>query len=117
MLDANPEAPLVEVIDAARLAGAVVVVVGVASGVTTTGLVGTIGSVVPGVVTNGDANGVGSVAQELTPRLAISEEPSGIPVLGLPPGVVGAVDVGVDGEASPIEPALHIPVTPTVPMA
>ena len=116
MLDWNPEAPLIEVIDAARLAGAVVVVVGVDSG--TTGMVGTVGSVVPGVAANGDTSGVGIVAQEPTPRLAISEEPSGMRALGLPPGVVGAVDIGVDGDAaSPFESALHIPVTPTVPMA
>jgi hypothetical protein len=116
MLDWNPEAPLIEVIDAARLAGAVVVVVGVDSG--TTGMFGTVGSVVPGVVANGDTNGVGIAAQEPTPRLAISEEPSGMPALGLPPGVVGAVDIGVDGDAaSPFESALHVPVTPTVPMA
>jgi hypothetical protein len=118
MLDWSPEAPLMEVIDAARLAGTVVVVVGVDSGAVTKGMVGTVGSVEPGVVANGDTSGVGIVAQELTPRLAISEEASGMPVLGLPPGVVGAVDIGVDGDAaSPLEPTLHIPVTPTVPMA
>jgi hypothetical protein len=118
MLDWNPEAPLIEVVDAARLAGAVVVVVGVDRRVVATGMVGTVGSVVPGVVANGDTSGVGIVAQEPTPRLAISEEPSGMPTLGLPPGVVGAVDVGVDGDAaSPFESALHVPVTPTVPMA
>ena len=72
----------------------------------------------PGVATNGDTPGIGIVAQELTPRLAISEEASGIPALGLPPGVTGVVDVGEDGDAaSPLEVALHIPVTPTVPAA
>lgn len=118
MLDWNPEAPLIDVVDAARLAGAVVVVVGVDRGVVTTGMVGTVGSIVPGVVANGDTNGVGIVAQEPTPRLAISEDPSGMPTLGLPPAVMGAVDVGVDGDAArPFESALHIPVAPTVPTA
>jgi hypothetical protein len=114
MLDWSLELLLMEVIDAARLGGAVVV--GVDSGVVTTGMVGTVGSVVPGVVANGDTNGVGSVAQELTPRLAISEESSGMPVLGLPPGVVGVVDIGVDGD-NPLDPGLHIPDTPTVSIA
>jgi hypothetical protein len=104
-------------IDAARLVG-MVVAVAVDSGGATTGMVEAVGSVVLGVVTNGDTVGVGIVAHVLTPRLAISEEASGIPVLGLPPGVVGAVDAGVVGDAaSPLEPALHIPVTPTDPMA
>jgi hypothetical protein len=100
------------------LVDAVVVLVEVDSGVVTTGMVGTVGRVVPVVVVaNGDALSVGNVAQELTPRLAISEEPNGIPVLGLPPGVVGVV-VGVDGDgARPLEPGPHIPDTPTVPIA
>ena len=99
------------------LVDAVVVLVEVDSGVVTTGMVGTVGRVVPVVVVaNGDALSVGNVAQELTPKLAISQEPNGIPVLGLPPGVVGVV-VGVDGDARPLEPGLHIPDTPTVPIA
>jgi hypothetical protein len=94
-----------------------VVVVLVDSGAVTMGMVGTVGRVVPVVVVaNGDALSVGNVAQELTPRLAISQEPNGIPVLGLPPGVVGVVEVGVDGDR-PLEPGLHIPDTPTVPIA
>jgi len=99
------------------LVDTVVLLVEVDSGVVTTGMVGTVGRVVPVVVVaNGDALSVGNVAQELTPRLAISEEPNGIPVLGLPPGVVGVVDVGVEGDR-PLEPGLHIPDTPTVPIA
>jgi hypothetical protein len=96
-----------------------VVVVGV--GAAMTGVTGTVvGVVIPGpaMLANGDTFGVGIVAQELTPRLAISEESSGIPVLGLPPGVVGVVDVGVVGDmGGPLEPAPHIPDTPTVPTA
>ena len=99
------------------LVDAVVLVVEVDNGVVTTGMVGTVGRVVPVVVVaNGDALSVGNVAQELTPRLAISAEPNGIPVLGLPPGVVGVVDVGAEGDR-PLEPGLHIPDTPTVPIA
>jgi hypothetical protein len=95
-----------------------VVVVGV--GAAMTGVTGTVvGVVIPGpaMLANGDTFGVGIVAQELTPRLAISEESSGIPVLGLPPGVVGVVDVGVDGDVGgPFDPEPHIPDTPTVPI-
>ena len=98
------------------------VVLLVDSGAVTMGMVGTVDSVgptvPPAVAANGDTLSVGIVAQELTPRLAISQEPSGIPVLGLPPGVVGVVDVGVDADvARPLEPGLHIPDTPTVPIA
>lgn len=85
-----------------------------------TGIAGMVGGAVPGpaVPTNGDTFGVGNVAQELTPRLAISQEPNGIPVLGLPPGVVGAIDVGADGDAGgPLDPEPQIPDTPTVPVA
>src|ERR1700733_7270787 len=42
-------------------------------------------------------DGPGTAATELTPRLPISIEPSGIPVRGMPPVVVG--DVGVDEAA------------------
>jgi len=96
-----------------------VVVVGV--GAVMTGVTGTVVGVVmpgPAVFTNGDTFGAGIVAQELTPRLAISQEPSGRPTLGLPPGVVGVVDVGVDGDiGGPLDPAPHIPDTPIVPIA
>ena len=74
------------------------------------------GSVVARGLTMGNTPGVGVAAAELMPRLAISMEPIAIPVRGLPPGVVGAVDVGVEGvEAMPLEPAPHIPDTPTLP--
>jgi hypothetical protein len=104
------------------LVDAVALLVEVESGAVTMGIVGTVDSAgptePPAVPTNGDTLGVGIVAQGLTPRLAISQEPSGIPVLGLPPGVVGVVDVGVDADvARPLEPGLHIPDTPTVPIA
>src|SRR5258708_16361279 len=83
--------------------GAVTVfVVVVGSGAVGTGVagIGITGGATPGpaMLANGDKLGVGSVAQEPTPRLAISQEASGIPVLGLPPGVVGAVDIGADGD-------------------
>ena len=102
--------------DPVGLVDAVVVLVEVDSGAVTMGIVGRLVPVV--VAANGDTFGVGIVAQGLTPRLAISQEPSGIPVLGLPPGVVAVVDIGVDADvARPLEPALHIPETPTVPIA
>jgi hypothetical protein len=95
-----------------------VVVVGV--GAVMTGVSGTVVGVVmagPTVLTNGDAPGVGIVAKGLTPRLVISQEPSGSPVLGLPPGVVGVVDMGVDGDVAGLpDSELHIPDTPTVPI-
>jgi hypothetical protein len=57
---------------------------------------------------------VGTAAAELTPRLPISNDPNGIPVRATPPGAVGAVDVGVDDEATLLEPAPHIPDIPAV---
>jgi len=85
-----------------------------------TGITGIVGGAIAGptVLTNGDAPGVGIVAQEPMPRLAISQEPSGSPVLGLPPGVVGAVDIGADGDVAGLpDPEPHIPDTPTVSVA
>ena len=58
----------------------------------------------------GNTPTVGTAAAELTPRLPISLDPSGIPVPALPPIVVGKVDVGVDDEALLPEP--HIPDIP-----
>jgi hypothetical protein len=79
---------------------------------------GTGGGAIAGVPTVGNTPSVGIAGAELTPRLAISQDPIGIPVLGLPPIVVGVVDVGVEGvEAIPLEPAPHIPDTPTLPVA
>jgi hypothetical protein len=57
---------------------------------------------------------VGTAGAEPTPRLLISIEPNGIPVRAPPPGVVGNVDVGVDDEATLLEPEPHIPDIPDV---
>ena len=74
------------------------------------GIVGT-GPTIP---TMGDTLIVGTTAAELTPRLPISKDPNGIPVRAAPPGVVGDVDVGVDDEATLLEPDPHIPDNPDV---
>ena len=50
----------------------------------------------------------------LTPRLLISVDPNGIPVRAAPPGAVGAVEVGVDDDATLLEPEPHIPDSPAV---
>jgi hypothetical protein len=60
----------------------------------------------------GDTPGVGTSAPELTPRLLISVEPSGIPARAMLPGTVG--DVGVDEAAILLEPEPHIPDIPDV---
>lgn len=72
---------------------------------------GTIGATLP--VTRGAA-GVGSGVAELTPRLPISVESNGMPVLGLPPGVVGAVELGLEDAAMLLEPEPHVPDIPAV---
>jgi hypothetical protein len=72
------------------------------------GMVGT-GAMVPAV---GDTPIVGTAAAELTPRLPISIDPRGIPVRATPPGVVG--EVGVEDEATLVEPEPHIPDKPDV---
>jgi hypothetical protein len=64
--------------------------------------------------TEGDTLSVGTAAAELTPRLPTSTDPNGIPVRALPPGVVGDVDVGVEEEATLLEPEPHIPDIPEV---
>src|SRR4051812_30071906 len=58
--------------------------------------VGTVGNTAlgPTVPTMGNTPTVGTAGAELTPRLAISVEASGIPVRAKPPGTVGNVDVG-----------------------
>src|ERR1700757_2979725 len=48
---------------------------------------------------------VGTAAAELTPRLPISVDPSGIPVRATPPGVVDDVEVGVEKEGMLLDPA------------
>ena len=68
----------------------------------------------PTVPATGNTPIVGTAGAELTPRLLISIEPSGIPVRATPPGAVGDVDVGVDDEAMLLEPAPHIPDMPDV---
>jgi hypothetical protein len=68
----------------------------------------------PMVPTMGDTVVVGTAGAELTPRLLISIEPNGISVRAPPPDVVGGVDVGVDDEATLLEPAPHIPDNPDV---
>jgi hypothetical protein len=55
---------------------------------------------------------IGTAAAELTPRLPISVDASGIPVRATPPGVMG--DVGVDDEAMLLAPEPHIPDSPDV---
>jgi hypothetical protein len=69
---------------------------------------------VPTLLVVGKTPIVGTVAAELTPRLPISVEPSGIPDRVTPPGVVGDVDVGVDEDAMLLEPEPHIPDSPEV---
>jgi hypothetical protein len=82
-----------------------------ADGAATVGTAGTVGATLP--VTSGTA-GVGSSAAELTPRLPTSVEPRGMPVLGLPPGVVGAVELGLEEAAMLLEPEPHMPDMPAV---
>jgi hypothetical protein len=66
----------------------------------------------PTVPVIGDTLGVGTVAQEVTPRLLISVESSGIPERA--PGVVDDAEVGVDDEVAMLEPEPHIPDEPAV---
>jgi hypothetical protein len=79
----------------------------------TVGIVGA-NALGPTVPTIGNTPTVGTAGAELTPRLATSVEPSGIPVRAKPPGTVGNVDVGVDDEAMLLEPDPHIPDMPDV---
>jgi hypothetical protein len=81
------------------------------SGAATTGIVGA--AEMPGELV-GSTLIVGTAAAELTPRLPISVEPSGIPVRAAPPGVVGDVEVGVEEAAMLLEPEPHIPDMPEV---
>jgi hypothetical protein len=55
---------------------------------------------------------VGTAAQELTPRLLISVESSGIPARVL--GVADGVEVEADDEATLVAPEPHIPDNPAV---
>ena len=83
-----------------------------AGGDATTGIVGA--ADIPGELVVGSTLNVGTAAAELTPKLLISVDPSGIPVRAAPPGVVGDVDVGVEEEAMLLEPEPHIPDMPEV---
>jgi hypothetical protein len=74
----------------------------------TTGTVG-IEPIAPGVAATPR---VGTRAGELTPRLAISVEPSGTPARAAPPVTVG--DVGVDDATALFDPEPHIPDIPDV---
>jgi len=100
-------------------ASAVPVVVGAvadetAVGDITVGINGSSGAELPTLPMMGNTLIVGTAAIELTPRLLISVESSGIPVRAAPPGAVGDVDVGVDDEATLLEPEPHIPDIPAV---
>jgi hypothetical protein len=75
--------------------------------------VGIVGSTALGP-TVGATVGVGTAGVALIPRLPISVEPNGIPVRLTPPGAVGVVEVGVDDEATLLEPEPHIPDIPAV---
>ena len=79
-------------------------------------IVGIVGSTAlgPTVPTTGDTVGVGTAGVALTPRLPSSIEPNGIPVRARPPGAVGVVEVGVDDDATLLEPEPHIPDIPAV---
>ncbi len=57
---------------------------------------------------------VGTAAAELTPRLPISVDPNGMAVRGLPPTVVGDIELGVDEAVTLLEPEPHIPDRPDV---
>ena len=77
---------------------------------------GSVGSATlgPTVPTTGDTVGVGTAGVPLIPRLPISVEPNGIPVRATPPDTVGVVEVGVDDDATLLEPEPHIPDVPAV---
>lgn len=75
------------------------------------GTAGTAGATL--LVTSGTA-GMGTSAAELTPRFPISVESRGMPVLGLPPGVVGDVELGLEDAAMLLEPEPHMPDMPAV---
>ncbi len=79
------------------------------AGSVTAGTVGIVGAMVLMV---GATPMVGTAAAELTPRLAISVEPIGIPVRATPPGATG--DIGVDDAARLPEPAPHMLDVPEV---
>jgi hypothetical protein len=79
----------------------------------TVGIIGASGDGPTGL-TVGNTLGSGTGGVEPTPRLAISNDPNGIPVRAPPPGVVGEVDVGADDAARLLEPEPHVPDIPDV---
>jgi hypothetical protein len=81
-------------------------------GVVTAGVTGATES--PREPVAGNTPIVGTAAAELTPRLPISVDPSGIPVRAPPPVVVCEVDVAAEEEAMLLEPEPHIPDMPEV---
>jgi hypothetical protein len=78
--------------------------------------VGSVGAdeIGPTVPAKGDTFGNGTGGVELTPRLASSNDPNGIPVRSTPPGTVGVIDVGLDDAAMLFAPEPHIPDIPDV---
>jgi hypothetical protein len=84
--------------------GVIPVVPGVA--VETVGSVGT----APTAPMDGVTLTKGTAGAELTPRVPISVDASGIPVRATPPGVIG--DVGAEDDAMLLEPEPHIPDNP-----
>jgi hypothetical protein len=78
-----------------------------AGGDVTAGIVG----IDPTVPMVGDTLIIGTEVAGLTPRLPISVDPNGIPVLATPPA---DVDVGVDVAAMLPDPEPHIPDRPEV---
>jgi hypothetical protein len=82
---------------------------GTAAGDVTVGMTGT--TALFGT-TMGDTLTIGTAAAELTPKLPISIDPSGIPARAMPPGVVGVV--GAEDKTTLLEPEPHIPDIPEV---
>jgi hypothetical protein len=78
--------------------------------------VGSVGTdeIGPSVPIKGETFGNGTGGVELTPGLAISNDPNGSPVRATPPGTVGVVDVGLDEAAMLFAPEPHIPDIPEV---
>jgi hypothetical protein len=80
--------------------------------------VGTTGAAGVDAMVPGMADVIGTGAAALTPRLPISVDPRGIPVLATPPATTGAVDdgvdIGVEDDAMLPEPEPHIPDIPEV---
>jgi hypothetical protein len=102
---------MVVLADGSRIAYGTVFVREAADDDEAVGIVGT-AAIDPTLPVMGATIAVGTAAAELTPRLSISVESSGIPARALV--VADDVDVGVDGVAAALEPAPHIPDNPAV---